>query len=162
MQSFAVTRDGEVFAWGNNGQKQLLVKSDNRPGNDENDEFNLNKQIIWSPKQIKFSEYAFGNESLDMSGPGTGLLGKSQKNQQQKGNNLNRDGARLVVNNYEKRLAVYSSKRIVQSQASQTKLELLEVQRQNAKLMSQVRELQKQLNKQTLTQEQEMNLSTHA
>ena len=28
--------------------------------------------------------------------------------------------------------------------------------------MSQVRELQKQLNKQTLTQEQEMNLSTHA
>ena len=97
-----------------------------------------------------------------MSGPGTGLLGKSQKVKQQKGNNLNRDGARLVVNNYEKRLAVYSSKRIVQSQASQTKLELLEVQRQNAKLMSQVRELQKQLNKQTLTQEQEMNLSTHA
>ena len=40
------------------------------------------------------------------------------------------------MNNYEKRLAVYSAKRIVQSQASQTKLELIEVQRQNAKLMS--------------------------
>ena len=66
------------------------------------------------------------------------------------------------MNNYEKRLAVYSAKRIVQSQASQTKLELIEVQRQNAKLMSQVRELQKQLNKQMLTSEQELSISTHA
>ena len=47
------------------------------------------------------------------------------------------------MNNYEKRLGVYTAKRIVQSQASATKQELIEAQRQNAKLMSQVRELQK-------------------
>lgn len=40
----------------------------------------------------------------------------------------------LVVNKFEKNFAVYSSNRVVQSQASAVKMQLIEVQRQNIKL----------------------------
>ena len=37
----------------------------------------------------------------------------------------------LIVNNYKKNTSIYSSHKIVQSQASQSKMELIEVKRQN-------------------------------
>ena len=66
QQSFAVTRDGEVFAWGNNKYKQLLIlpsksaASQMAEADTEASEQDFNKQIVFKPRQIKFSEYAFG------------------------------------------------------------------------------------------------------
>jgi len=45
------------------------------------------------------------------------------------------------VNKFANNLAVYSANRIVQSQASAVKMQLIEVQRQNIKLAAQVKEL---------------------
>jgi len=56
----------------------------------------------------------------------------------------------LIVDNYKNNTSIYSSHKIVQSVASQSKMQLIEVQRQNQKLQAQVRELQKQVDKQNL------------
>ena len=53
----------------------------------------------------------------------------------------------LIVDHYKDNTSIYSSHRIVQSQASQSKMQLIEVQRQNLKLQAQVRELQRQVDK---------------
>lgn len=40
----------------------------------------------------------------------------------------------LVVDSYKNNLTIYSSKRVVMSKASQSKMQLLDVQRQNTRL----------------------------
>ena len=63
-----MTKEGEVFAWGNNKYKQLLLQPKHSKSaaahiaeaDTEASEQEFSKQIVWTPRQIKFSEYAFG------------------------------------------------------------------------------------------------------
>ena len=61
-----MTRDGEVFAWGNNKYKQLLINPSKSAASQiaevdtDASEQDFSKQIVWKPRQVKFSETAFG------------------------------------------------------------------------------------------------------
>ena len=80
QQSFAVTRDGEVFAWGNNKYKQLLTQSSKSAASQmaeadtEASEREVSKHIVWKPRQIKFSEYTFGKSNVDGGEEPAGLI----------------------------------------------------------------------------------------
>jgi len=122
-QSYAVTRQGKIFVWGSNENNLLGVSLMNA-------EYKVG-DVLKHPKELLLSKIApenftVGSKNLTRADASKMMSDKNPfKKVKKSKNGMQHEGFNkrvLVTDSYKDNLTIYSSSRVVQSQASQAKM----------------------------------------
>ena len=121
-QSYAVTRQGKIFVWGSNNDNMLGV---NMMGVEhKTDGLKSPKELVLS--KISPANFTSGTKNPTKADPNKLMSDKNPfKKVKKSKNGMQHEGFNkrvLVTDSYKKNLTIYSSQRVVQSQASQAKM----------------------------------------